>query len=78
MAGKTFEFPVNDEESIDGSIYLDDRHHPVDVTQMRFVQSRDEGLKIIVSGTYIFEFEGLDDFQNTPFTFGVGCCSAAI
>jgi hypothetical protein len=49
---------------IDGSIYLDGVHHPVDVTQLYFSNS---SVKMV--GVFVFEFEGLGDYCNTSFEF---------
>ena len=79
LAGKSFAFPANPEDGyIDGSIYLDNRHHPVDVTALSFNRSRDGDLTLVVKGVYVFELEGLDGLSNTPFTFGVTVSSTAV
>jgi hypothetical protein len=79
LAGKSFEFPINPNEGyIDGSIYLEYTHHPVDVTSLHFSKSRDGGLKLIVKGVYVFDFEGLDDLGKIPFTLAVPVSSSAV
>ncbi len=79
LAGKSFEFPLNpDEGYIDGSIYLGGAHHPVDVSSLSFNRSRDGHLTLVVKGVYVFEFEGLDDLPNTPFTLAASVSSCAI
>lgn len=67
LVGKNFQFPVNPQPGyIDGSIYLDHAHHPVDVTLLSF-----SSIGVTLDGTLVFEYEGLDDFANTPFSFTV-------
>ena len=67
LAGNTFQFPVNPQPGyIDGSIYLDAAHHPVDATHLSFSST-----SIVVNGTLVFEYEGLDGFENTLFSFTV-------
>ncbi len=79
LAGKTFLFPLNpDAEAIDGSIYLDSAHHPCDVSVIEFVRSRNDGLKVLIKGVYVFEFEGLDQFDNTPFILSTTVSSCAV
>ena len=64
LAGLSFRFPVNPEPGyIDGSIYIDHVHHPVDVHQLSCTDTT-----ISVSGMLVFEHEGLDDYENTPFS----------
>ncbi|MBD7922368.1 hypothetical protein [Xanthomonas bonasiae] len=78
LAGKSFVFPVNPQEGyIDGSIYLDDRHHPVDVTSLTFNCSRAGGLTLLVKGTYLFSVEGLVGLGNMPFQMAAPVSSCA-
>lgn len=79
LAGKSFEFPINpDDGYIDGSIYLKNTHHPVDVTSLNFSKSRDGKLTLIVKGVYVFDLEGLDRPGNVPFTLATTVSSCAI
>jgi hypothetical protein len=79
LAGKLFEFPTNPNDGyIDGSIYLESAHHPVDVTSLSFSKSRDGQLTLIVKGVYVFDFEGLDNLRNTPFTLAATVSSCAV
>jgi hypothetical protein len=79
LAGKSFEFSINpDEGYIDGSIYLNNIHHPVDVTSLNFSKSRDGKLTLIVKGIYVFDLEGLDRPGNVPFTLATTVSSCAI
>ena len=79
LEGKSFEFPTNPNDGyIDGSIYLENSHHPVDVTSLNFSKSRDGQLTLIVKGVYVFDFEGLDSLGNTPFTLAATVSSCAV
>ena len=79
LVDRSFQFPVNpDDKAIDGSLYLDNRHHPVDVTQLSFKRSRTSGVTLVINGTYVFEYEGLGDYANTAFTLAVDLSSRAI
>ncbi|MCL2714830.1 MAG: hypothetical protein FWD68_09685 [Alphaproteobacteria bacterium] len=79
LAGKAFAFPVNPEDGyIDGSIFLGGAHHPVDVTALSFPHDSDGGLTVVIEGTYVFEYEGLADLPDTPFTFSTSISSAVI
>jgi hypothetical protein len=65
LNGRTFDFSVNPAVGyIDGSIYLDGVHHPVDITQLSFSNS---SVKMVGVFVFEFEFEGLADYCNTSF-----------
>jgi hypothetical protein len=75
LAGKRFEFPVNPHPGyVDGSIYIADAHHPVDVTVMAFEASANiNRLTIQIEGVLVVEFEGLqygsdagENYSNSP------------
>ncbi|KPN72471.1 hypothetical protein [Neisseria sp. 83E34] len=74
IIGRTFQFPLNDAAAtpntpyIDGSIYLDGVHHPIDVNALAFQTNSDGGVSVTIEGVYCFEYEGLDDYTDTPFT----------
>ena len=79
LADKTFSFPLNpDAEAIDGSIYLDSARHPFDVSLFEFMWCRNDGLKVLIKGVHVFEFEGLDQFGNTPFILSTTVSSCAL
>ncbi len=78
LLGKSYTFAVGEDAEIDGSIYLDHAHHPVDISSLTFHAGRDGSVTMVVKGVYLFEFEGLHGLKNTPFTFGVGVSSGAI
>jgi len=79
LAGKAFAFPINPEDGyIDGSIYIAGVHHPVDVTALSFPRDGNGGLTVVVEGTYVFEYEGLADLPDTPFTFSTSISSAVV
>ena len=78
LAGKSFEFPINPVEGyIDGSIYLENRHQPVDVTLLSFSQSRDGKLNLIVKGIYMFDLGEYGQFSQ-PFTLAAIISSCAV
>lgn len=69
FSGMTFSFPVNPEAGyIDGSIYIQHAQYPVDVTSMRFGQVADNAVEAEFEILFLFEFEGLCDYLNTPCT----------
>ena len=69
LAGKEFKFPVNPHEGyIDGSIYIDSAHHPVDVTAIRFGSCVGGVIAAELEMILAFEFESLCDFADTEWT----------
>jgi hypothetical protein len=69
LAGQTFSFPVNPTPGhIDGSAYVQHAHHPVDVTSIRFGRADGDAVETALDLLFVFEFEGLDDYQNTSWT----------
>ena len=63
---QTYKFPRNPEAShVDASIYIGHAHHPVDVTQMRFGELADGVASVDIEAILCFEFEGLDDYDDT-------------
>ncbi|ENU21316.1 hypothetical protein F994_00160 [Acinetobacter bohemicus ANC 3994] len=64
LANRSFTFT---QEDINGSIFLDGSHHPVDVLDLSFFLSRQNKLTIVVKGIYVFEYEGFDDLPNEAF-----------
>lgn len=76
LAGRVFHFPLNDERAtldtpyIDGSLYLDSVHHPVDITVLDFAAA-DGGVTVEMRGVYCFAYEGLADYDDTPFVLTV-------
>jgi hypothetical protein len=66
LAGRTFTFPVNPEDGyIDGSIYINHAHHPVDITAIRFGLLVGDAIEVEFEGNLNLEFEGLGRFANT-------------
>jgi hypothetical protein len=51
---------------IDGSVYIGHAHHPVDVTSIRFGAVGGNSVEAEFEMHFLFECEGLDDYQNTP------------
>lgn len=69
LAGQSLVFPLNPQAGyIDGSIYLDGAHHPVDVSKITFGANTIDGLEIEIEAQLILEFEGLGPYRNTPWT----------
>lgn len=66
LASQSFTFT---EDDIEGSIYLNGSHHPVDILSLQFFLGRQNQLTVLVKGIYDFEYEGLDDLSNQKFVF---------
>jgi hypothetical protein len=57
--GKTVVFPINPNQGYtDGSIYLAERHNPVDVSEIKFINFEKNILNVEMSMFFDFEFEG--------------------
>lgn len=70
LSGTTKTFPVNPEDGyIDGSIYIQSAHHPVDVHEIAFGEIAGDSLKARFSAKIVLSFEGLGDYDDTPWTF---------
>ena len=68
LEGQEFAFPANpDQGYIDGSVYMDSAHHPVDVTSIRFDHATDTQPQVTISGVLNLEYEGLRDYANAVF-----------
>jgi len=69
LTGKEYRFPLNPASGyIDASIYIDSKHHPVDVTLLRFGAPSDDAIRLEIELEFVFEHEGLEDFSNTKWT----------
>jgi hypothetical protein len=69
LQDKEFEFPVNSEEGyIDGSVYLDSQHIPVDVTKISFCSFDGDNIKARIFGMVLFDYYGYKD-PNQEFDF---------
>ena len=65
LAGRSFHFPVNPEDGyIDGSIYIEHAHHPIDVHEISFGESVDGETPIRLKVRFVFSTEGLHDFAD--------------
>jgi hypothetical protein len=52
-------FPINPNQGyIDGSVYLAERHNPVDVSEIKFISIEKNKLTAEISMSFDFEFEG--------------------
>ncbi len=79
LSGRSFDFSENPGSGyVDASIYLDDVHHPVNVSSLSFVKSRDEQLTLLVKGSYMIDVEGADELCNAPFALAVRVSSCAV
>jgi hypothetical protein len=57
--GKTIVFPINPNQGyIEGSIYLSERHNPVNVSEINFISFEKNKLNVEISMFFDFEFEG--------------------
>ncbi len=66
LENQSFQFPVNPTDGyIDGSVYIDGAHHPIDVTNIAFGTFSRSGLRASFQAKLMLEFEGLHDFTNT-------------
>lgn len=69
LAGKSFLFPTNPKPGyIDGSVYIEGAHHPVDVRSIRFGRTVRDAIEAELDVRFVFEFEGLGDYRNTSLT----------
>ncbi len=65
LAGRRFSFPVNPEDGyIDGSVYIEHAHHPVDVTSIEFGNIAPRGLEAKLQMQFVFQHEGLREYAN--------------
>ena len=70
LAGRTLEFPVDPAVGcIDGSVYIEHAHHPVDVTMITFRHGAAGGLVAGFRAEIAFSHEGLMDFEDTAVDF---------
>ncbi len=68
LASQTFTFPLNpDGDYIDGSVYWNSRHHPVDVSSLSFIVSRRGQLTLLVKACFNLLAQEGEDFVSTPF-----------
>jgi hypothetical protein len=59
IEGRTFSFPTNPAPGyVDGSIYLQEAHNPVDVTEMEFGNWSGDQIEARFRMRFLFEFEG--------------------
>ena len=60
-------------------LYLGGKHHPVIIRGLSFLPNRNRtALTLMVKGEYLFEFEGLNDYADTPFTLNAPLWSNAV
>lgn len=68
LAGQRLQYPLNPEEGyIDGSIYINGEHYPVDVAELRFGNVEGCYFELRIVGVLVLENEGLFDYANTAF-----------
>ncbi len=70
-AGQAFNFPTNPNHGyIDGSVYIQHAHHPVDVTSIRYGREGGTAIESEIDLVFVLEFEGFSDWtliaQLTP------------
>jgi hypothetical protein len=79
LVGRSFTFPVDPEDrSIDGSIYLNAVHHPVDVTSMAFHIGRDRRVTVVLKGAYHWYLGQCGQVDKQAFAFGVRVATCAV
>jgi hypothetical protein len=72
LAGRSLIFPINPADGyIDGSIYINGAHHPIDVSEIRFGLAGEGMITASIICEIDFAFEGLGDFGKTPWTIDV-------
>jgi hypothetical protein len=80
FAGRQFTFPQNPQLGyVDGSIYIGERHHPVDVSLICFGEVENNASMMTFTTTIAFTFEGLavdsnaqesaDQYDDTDWQF---------
>jgi hypothetical protein len=76
LVGRSFDFPRNPLVGyIDGSIYVEDTHHYVDVTQMVFHRSRLDTATVVLRGFFCGTESG---HEGVPFVLNAPLASLAI
>ncbi len=69
LIGKRYDFPINPEPGhIDGSIYIEHAHHPVDITVIEFGERQEELFSIKIELCLILEYDGLGGYIDTDAT----------
>lgn len=58
--GKTVSFPVNPNDGyIDGSVYLQNAHNPVDVSEIKFLKLENDVIELELAMKFDFEYEAI-------------------
>jgi hypothetical protein len=66
LGGAEVQFSRNPKPGyINGSVHVQQAHHPVDVTSIRFGPADGSAIEMEPDLLFVFEFEGLDDYRNT-------------
>lgn len=66
-AQRSHRFPTNPQPGyIDGSIYLQHRHVPLDVAELSFSTPGEHGLPMRLAGMLAFSAAGITDWRDTP------------
>ena len=66
-AQRSHRFPPNPQPGyIDGSIYLQHRHVPLDVTELSFGTPGEHTLPVRLAGVLVFSAAGIADWRDTP------------
>ena len=68
LEGKEFNFSNEGKEDIDGSIYLNAAHNPVDVLKVIFLKVTDESVRVDIEVFCNFEFEMVAKNETLRFT----------
>ncbi|MCK0128436.1 hypothetical protein [Erythrobacter sp. F6033] len=73
LAGSAFNAEDGNPEAFSGSVYLGDRHHPIDLYNLAFADTR-SGLTLTVHCLVLFTFEGISagddvEYDDTEWKF---------
>lgn len=72
LSGKVLHFPINPEpDYIDGSIYLQNAHHPIEVEKIAFGELAKGGMPAKIYAKMILSHEGLGNYEDTPWEIKV-------
>jgi len=69
LDGHEYTFPPNPKDGyIDGSVYIDNAHHPVDVSSMHFRKISKNMLEVDIKMKLVFSYAGLKYYSDAETT----------